>query len=72
MLGFGGYDEFCTRDIYIVDQCNKFNDNFSYFGNSFKLPEGFIYNNYDTKCYLAGSHQFLVKEIEIYSIEMDS
>ena len=67
LVAFGGNNGNC--DIFIFDKCNLQN-NFSVFGSSFELPKGLIYFNNESKSYLAGKNEFLVTEIEIYSIEL--
>jgi len=56
---FGG-----GHDIYICDNCNIDNSNYSNGNHTYDLPQGV--NN---KTYLAGAHNFKVKDIEVYSVK---
>ena len=58
------------NDIKIVNQCNK-NYNYSNFGSSFTLPNGLFFNTESCKKHLAGKSFFYIKEIEIYSVELN-
>ena len=43
--------------------------NYTNFGSSNELPDGFTYGEENTKSYLAGSYnEWLVTEIEVYTV----
>jgi hypothetical protein len=54
-------------DICIHTESNATTNSYSTLGHSFQLPPGHEYNAENTKAFLAGSHQFQVKEIEVYT-----
>ena len=66
MLSFGS-----GCDFKIYDQCNIKKENYSNFGISYELPIDLISNTIASQSYLAGKYVFSVKEIEIYSIELN-
>ena len=59
------------NDFFISNHCNKNNKSSSTFGHIFELPIGLNYISTASNSYLAGKQNFLVKEIEIYSLDMD-
>jgi hypothetical protein len=54
-------------DICIHTDSDANNNSYSNLGHSFQLPLGHDYNADSTKSFLAGSYQFQVKEIEIFT-----
>ena len=59
---FGG------SELCINDNCNVNENSNSNIGDTYKPPEGMVYNSEEAKKYLAGSHKFRVEEIEVYKI----
>jgi hypothetical protein len=60
-LGFG-------EDFMISDESDKeFNGSFN-FGQSYELPQGFIYESEEARKYLAGSYWYKTAEIEVYQV----
>ena len=61
---YPGYGpRFGLNDITICDNCNTSNSSYSNGNHTYELP-----SNCDNKTYLAGSYNFTVKEIEVYSV----
>ena len=61
MLWFG-------YDILLYDQCNNNGSSYSNFGTTYKAPDGMVQGSEDANNYLAGSHSFTVKEIEVFKV----
>jgi hypothetical protein len=57
---------FGSTDIVIHNDPHNRADNFSNLGSRFELPAGFVEGLELSKSYLAGTHQFKVKQIEVY------
>ncbi|CDW83697.1 UNKNOWN [Stylonychia lemnae] len=55
-------------DLLIYAECNNNGSSYSNFGTTYKPPDGMIANSEEAKMYLAGSHNFTVKEIEVYKV----
>jgi hypothetical protein len=60
---FGG-----GHDFEIANASNKNRNSYSNLGHSYLEPTGNGYNSTQAKNYLAGSHNFQVKEIEVFGI----
>ena len=58
-----------SYDLQISDDCNINNNSISNFGNTYTNLEDIKFNTTIGKTYLAGEHKFIVKEIEVYSLE---
>ncbi len=61
MFGAGG-------DLYIYDDCNLNNSNYSNLGSSYEAPNGHLFGSNEAKNYLAGSYTFTVQEIEVFKL----
>eukprot|EP01080_Neovahlkampfia_damariscottae_P002757 gene2757-4165_t len=59
---FGG-----GHDLYICSNSNTLNQSYSNLGHSYSLP-GYTYGTQQIKNYLAGSYNFTISEIEVYSL----
>jgi hypothetical protein len=59
---FGG-----GHDLYICNNANTVKSSYSNLGYSYKTP-GMLYNSTSAKNFLAGSYNFLAKEIEVYEM----
>ncbi|CDW77767.1 UNKNOWN [Stylonychia lemnae] len=57
-------------DIYINSGCNVSQSGYSNLGGTYMPPEGLKYGEQQAKDYLAGSYQFKVIEIEVYSVTL--
>ncbi|CDW73712.1 UNKNOWN [Stylonychia lemnae] len=55
-------------DLIIKNDCNVNRDSFSDLGETYLPPEGYQSKEETTKCYLAGSYQFKVIDIEVYKV----
>lgn len=60
---FGG-----GHDLHICNNCNQSTGSYSNLGYSFSTSD-IVYGQISAKNYLAGSYNFKVKEIEVYSLE---
>jgi len=60
---FGG-----GHDLYLCDNCNIYNSNYSNLGHSYNL-NGYVYGSTQIKNFLAGSYNFMVSEIEIFKLK---
>ncbi|CDW77572.1 UNKNOWN [Stylonychia lemnae] len=68
MLWFG-------YDINLYTDCNingiQNDSSYSNFGTIYRPPDGMVYGQESANTYLAGSHYFSVKEIEIYKVSYE-
>jgi hypothetical protein len=55
------------NDLYIADNSNLNLNSFSNLGDAYESPAGYKYNREGAKSLLAGSYNFLVTEIEIFT-----
>jgi hypothetical protein len=62
--------EFGGDVLFIKNNCNTNDSRYwpGYNGN-YELPEGMDKDSEESKCYLAGSKEFKVLELEVYAIE---
>ena len=71
----GNSDYLCIfgkgKDIIIYSDSNKNKTSYSNFGCSFEIPKDILYESDEARSYFAGEIKFKVKEIEVYSIELD-
>ena len=49
--------------LYFANDCNKNTSSYSNGNHTYELPQGV-----DNNTFFAGSHNFTVKEIEVYSV----
>ncbi len=61
-----GYGPTFGDDLYICTnpQADK---SYSYFGDTYQLPPGYIYGSEQAKNLLAGQYKFLTTEIEVFN-----
>ncbi|CDW74544.1 UNKNOWN [Stylonychia lemnae] len=64
MLWFG-------YDILLYTDCNNNASSYSNFGTTYKPPDGIVQGQDSANTYLAGSHYFSVKEIEVYKVSKE-
>ena len=57
---------FGDSDMVLHNNPHTRADNFSNLGYRYELPEGIFAETELSKSYLAGTHQFKVKQIEVY------
>ena len=51
------------NDVYFASNCNSNSNSYSEGNNDYEIPQGL-----DGKTFFAGSYNFTVKEIEVYSV----
>jgi hypothetical protein len=56
------------HDILLFPDCNMNSFSYSNFGSTYSLPEGMEEKSEEAKSYLAGSYNFKVTEMEVYSL----
>ena len=59
---------FGSSDLQIAYECNSKAESSSNLGECYQITDGFVNNSYEANSYLAGSHNFKVREIEVYKI----
>ena len=56
--------------LYISNDCNKNTSSYDPgYGGQYELPEGMDSVSEESKCYLAGSENFKVLELEVYALQ---
>ena len=59
---FGG-----GSDLHICNDPHQVRQSLSYFGHTYQLPTGYVYDNEQANKLLAGQYQFLTTEIEVFN-----
>jgi hypothetical protein len=57
---------FGNTDLYAYDGKSNPGSSCSNLGNTYELPAGIVYGSNEAKSYLAGSHNFKLKELEVF------
>jgi len=55
-------------DLYICSEANKYSYSYSNIGNTYKAPLGTSYGKPNAKNFLAGSDNFILKELEVFAL----
>ena len=57
------------HDLALFGNCNTENTSYSNLGHTYTPPNGITYGTEDAKSYFAGSYNFMVEEVEIFSLK---
>ena len=68
LFRFGHYNN--NAELAIYQNCEKNNESYSNLGHYYELPDhNFVFNTNQSQSFLAGAYNFVVQEIEVYSIK---
>ena len=63
MFAFGG-----ATDLWIYDECNDSENNYSSLGCTYRPPEGLEPHSEGAQAFLGGRYEFKVLELEVFKV----